>query len=278
MGALVMGHRDPMCQRQLAPLTACVFGLLLVFRFDSTATPSAQALAMGQRQVAVLNRSGERLTRPKTLDLDGTILDGTVTHLVWTIWGPSVAIGRGTRASCATGTFTVPQQRPCGTAPTQVTLLHPVDTTDGWLFDQMSYRDETRGRFGRTTTDHLVNDWAPSSLVILPTADDVTGNYLWAGNTGVGSQYLVEWLQIVQDGESVSGRLEATQQKPFNYDDLNVSGVNIHGAVSVAISGYGPNVLGATLVLKFSDGDLLVTGKPSVLFVPASWGSYYVTL
>jgi hypothetical protein len=142
----------------------------------------------------------------------------------------------------------------------------------------MSYRDETRGRFGRTTTDHLVNDWAPSSLVILPTADDVTGNYLWAGNTGVGSQYLVEWLQIVQDGESVSGRLEATQQKPFNYDDLNVSGVNIHGAVSVAISGYGPNVLGATLVLKFSDGDLLVTGKPSVLFVPASWGSYYVTL
>jgi hypothetical protein len=233
----------------------------------------AQSLAH-HPQVGVLNLAGHGVERPSTLPLGGTILDGSVTHLVWTTWGSSVAIGRGTRTSCPTGTFASPP--PCGTSPTQVTLSHPIDTTDGWLFDQVTYRDETRGHFGRTTAASFVNELAPASLVILPTAGDVTGNYLWAGTSGVGT-HAIEWLEIVQDGESVAGTLDITQTKPFIYDAVNVSGVNIHGTVSVAISG-GLTGSSATSVLKFSDGDLLVTGNAPVLFVPASLGSYYALL
>jgi hypothetical protein len=221
-------------------------------------------------QVAVMI-AGKRAVRPKALDFM------EVRHLVWSSWGPTNAIGKGEQTYCPTGTNVR-----CGTSPTTINLFNPVNTSDGWLFDQVTYEDKGSG--GKPVAPgtslggpDLGLTWSwPASVIIFPTAGNVTGNYLWTGQVGNPDDGLL-WLQVVQDGHTVSGNIEEDeQQSPFSYAD-DFSGVAFDGTVSITIRGANSfyNVP-PTAVLTFSHGDLTESEGSFALmtFVPSDVDAY----
>jgi hypothetical protein len=233
-------------------------------------TASAQAQP-APRRVAFVGELGPMAptVRPKAI---GYILASKIDRLVWSQWGPDKAVGRGYYEDCYTGCgpgASGPQR--VRAVPTTVVLTQPINTTEGWLFNQMTVAVKGWGR-PMTTTEASNQPW----VVVLPTPANMTGNYLWSDGT---SGYL--WLQLRQSGTRVSGTGEdaTTQDYQLTVSDFNVSGVASRGAVSLVLAPTaGSTSSPATIVFDLVGLDLRVEGTPFgavISLVPASWDSYW---
>jgi hypothetical protein len=251
--------RCPVLERRLLVCAA----LVLIVGLASPAVAAGRPAP--QRQVAVPSNR-QLVVRPKTLSLLGNVLNGTATDLVWSRWGSNKAVARGLRKSCPTGTDV---EKLCRTDPTTVTLSDPVGTTEGWLYYEVSYQDKG----GRKSLPKSCGPLLPSALVVLPTAGNVTANYLWEGKIA-GSPETLYSLQLVQNGEAVSGSIEMDRAHLVQATSP-VSGIATAGTVSLNIADASvADQLGiATLAMKFAHGDLSWgprhRGRSATLTAPA---------
>lgn len=194
-----------------------------------------------------------------------------VDHLVWSKWGPDKAVGRGSYSYCYTGCgpgSTGPQRSK--TLPATVTLSDPLDTSDGWLFNLVTVAVKNRKPFGLAV---VTGGMTPGSLVILPTAANLTGNYLWGTGVSAGtSQYV--WLQLVQSGIKASGSAEIGD--PAGVTHYSISGVVAHGVASIVLTPTSSSTGSYSLVLHLDDIDLRTDSSlGNLVLVPASWNSYW---